>query len=418
MKKILNGIRSMKFGIILLVLIMAISFFGTVIEQGKAEEFYLANYGAGHLILALGLDNLYYTPYFLFLGVLLIVNLTLCSLVRFRSIFHAGSKRLAAALKVKQGNNVAGPQLKRLEAYLEKKRYHKKSEDGQTVFYKNQIGHIGSFLVHLSLVLVLLLGALVLYTGKSQVYGIGYDEPVTLEDGTQIRLVDFVVTDEEGNVHYESTLDITTPDGRWITDATSVNYPINFAGKKYFQETFGYAVQLRILNTVTGMDDEVHLTEPVFLQTSDSGAGIYYMAAYTDYRQEPDGQLSILSDQIEPGKPAAFLISTMDGTESGMSTGLVEEGTTLEVEDIQFTFEALRPYPGIRIKETSRVLMGCLYVSFGIMIAGLWFCFFQQPVYITTARTGKGGFYQISGPRSTQGLEMELVLCMEESSGQ
>ena len=83
-----------------------------------------------------------------------------------------------------------------------------------------------------------MLGALVLYTGKSQVYGIGYDEPVTLEDGTQIRLVDFVVTDEEGNVHYESTLDITTPDGRWITDATSVNYPINFAGKKYFQETF------------------------------------------------------------------------------------------------------------------------------------------------------------------------------------
>ena len=65
----------MKFGIILLVLIMAISFFGTVIEQGKPEEFYLATYGAGHLILALGLDNLYYTPYFLGLGVLLILNL-------------------------------------------------------------------------------------------------------------------------------------------------------------------------------------------------------------------------------------------------------------------------------------------------------------------------------------------------------
>lgn len=417
MKKCLNWFRSMKFGIILLVLIMAISFFGTVIEQGKPEEFYLANYGAGHLILALGLDNLYYTPYFLFLGVLLILNLTLCSLVRFRSIFHAGDKRLAAALLVKQGKDVTAPQRERLEAYLERKRYRKKSGDGRTVFYKNQIGHIGSFLVHLSLVLVLLLGALVLYTGKSRVYGVGYDGPVTLEDGTVVGLVDFVVTDEQGNVHYESTLDITTPDGRQITDSTSVNYPINFDGKKYFQETFSYAVELRILNTATGIDDVVFLTEPVFLQTSDSGAGLYYMAAYTDYRQEPDGQLSILSDQIEPGKPAAFLVSTMDGTENGGGTGLVEEGTTLELEDIQFTFEALRPYPGIRIKETSRVLMGCLYASFGVMIAGLWFCFFQQPVYITVGQGAKGGFYQIGGPRSTQGLEMELALCMEESGG-
>ena len=109
------------------------------------------------------------------------------------------------------GKDVTAPQRERLEAYLERKRYRKKSGDGRTVFYKNQIGHIGSFLVHLSLVLVLLLGALVLYTGKSRVYGVGYDGPVTLEDGTVVGLVDFVVTDEQGNVHYESTLDITTP---------------------------------------------------------------------------------------------------------------------------------------------------------------------------------------------------------------
>lgn len=407
----------MKFGIILLVLIMAISFFGTVIEQGKPEEFYLATYGAGHLILALGLDNLYYTPYFLGLGVLLILNLTLCSLVRFGSVLHAGQRSVAASLKITQGKNVTAPQLERLTAYLEKKRYHKKNEDGRTVFYKNQIGHIGSFLVHLSLVLILLLGALVLYTGKSEVYGIGYDGPVTLEDGTVVGLVDFVTTDAEGNVHYESTLEITTPDGQRRTDATSVNYPINFAGKKYFQETFGYAAQLKIWNTTTGVGDEVNLTEPVFLQTSESGAGIYYMAAYTDYRQEANGQLSILSDRIEAGRPAAFLVGTADGTPEGMTTGLVEQGTTLAIEDIEFTFEALRAYPGIRIKETSRVLMACLYISFGIMLAGLWFCFFQQPVYIAAGAGGKGGFYHISGPRSTQGLEMELELCMEEEGG-
>lgn len=414
MKKFFHFIRSMKFGIILLVLIMAISFFGTVITQGQAEDYYLANYSAGHMILALGLDHVYYTPYFLGLGILLILNLTLCSLVRFGSLAHAGQNRLAAAFKVRDGRKISADQFARLEGYLTKKHYRKKEENGISVFYRNQIGHMGSFLVHLSMVLILLLGALVLYTGKSQVYGVGYDSPVTLEDGTVIRLVDFVTRDETGAVHYESTLDITAPDGRQLTDSASVNYPINFAGKKYFQETYGYAVHLKIWNTATSVGDEIYMTEPLFLRTSDSGAGIYYMAAYTDYVQEEDGQLSILSDRIEDGKPAAFLVSTLDGSEEGMSTGLVEQGTTLQVEDIQFTFEELKAYPGIRIKETSRVLMGLLYASFGLMIVGLWFCFFQQPVYISLGKGAGGSFYHIAGPRNTEGLETELQLCVEE----
>ena len=64
-KKGLRGIRSMKFGILLLVLIVAVSLIGSVITQGESEEFYLANYSQAYLILALGLDHVYYTPYFL-----------------------------------------------------------------------------------------------------------------------------------------------------------------------------------------------------------------------------------------------------------------------------------------------------------------------------------------------------------------
>ena len=70
-KKGLRGIRSMKFGILLLVLIVAVSLIGSVITQGESEEFYLANYSQAYLILALGLDHVYYTPYFLGLGALL-----------------------------------------------------------------------------------------------------------------------------------------------------------------------------------------------------------------------------------------------------------------------------------------------------------------------------------------------------------
>ena len=415
MKKVMNFFRSMKFGMILLALIMGVSVFGTVIQQGQSADFYTTTYSMGELILALGLDHVYYTPYFLGLGILLILNLTLCSLVRFRGLNGVGKKRVAAALKVTDGTQISAGQLKRLEAHLDKKHYQKKAESGVTVYYKNQIGHIGSFLVHLSLVLVLLVGALVLYTGKSELYGVGYDAPVTLEDGTVVSLVDFITENEAGELHYESTLAITTPDGQELVDKTSVNYPINYDGKKYFQETYGYAVQLQILNTATGMSDELYLTESLYLQTSDSGAGIYYMTVYTDYEEAEDGQLSIISDEIQLGKPAAFLVTTINVDEEGNqteNTGLVMEGTTLQVGDIQFTFKALKGYPGIRIKETSRFVMGLLYATFGMMIVGLWFCFFQQPVYISV---GKSGYYRILGQRNSEGLENELQMCMEQN---
>ena len=116
------------------------------------------------------------------------------------------------------------------------------------------------------------------------------------------------------------------------------------------------------------------------------------------------------SEQIEEGKPAAFLLSVLDGKAEGMGAVLVEQGTPVAVEDVIFTFEELRPYPGIRIKATSRALMAFLYASFGLMIAGLWFCFFQQPVYITVG----SGFYRISGLRNPEGLETQMQLWMKE----
>ena len=413
MKKILAFMRSMKFGMILLALIMGVSFFGTLIQQGQSAEFYTTNYKMGELILTLGLDNLYYTPYFLGLGLLLILNLTLCSLVRFRSILGIGKKRVAASLKVDEGNVISDGQRKRLESYLEKKRYRKASEPGVTVYYKNQIGHLGSFFVHLSLVLLLFMGAVVLYTGKSNLYGIGYDAPAVLEDGTVVSLVDFTTEDENGEVHYESTLSIKTPDGEELVDKTSVNYPINHKGKKYFQETYGFATQLRIWNTVTEMGDEINLTEPLYLQTSEDGSGVYYLTAYTNYEEAEDGQIAVISEELEIGKPGVFLVTTMQPGADGQlveETGLVTEGTTIQVGDIQFTFKALRAFPGIRIKETSRLAMAMLYATFGLMIAGLWFCFFQQPVYITV---GKRGYYRITGVRNSEGLENELQMCME-----
>ena len=95
--------RSMRFGIILLLLIAAVSVVGSLIPQGNEPAYYAKIYGNGHpWILLLGLDNIFKGWVFIALTVLLSLNLTLCSVVRIRTflkMFHACPMQVPRHLK-------------------------------------------------------------------------------------------------------------------------------------------------------------------------------------------------------------------------------------------------------------------------------------------------------------------------------
>ena len=96
MKKVIGFLRSMKFGMILLVLVIACSVAGSlIVQQGEAMD-YVRRYGAdaAQLIMALGLDDVFSAPYFIVLMAALCLNLTLCSIVRLPKAIRA-----AAALR-------------------------------------------------------------------------------------------------------------------------------------------------------------------------------------------------------------------------------------------------------------------------------------------------------------------------------
>ncbi len=101
MKKVFNYLRSMRFGLLLLVLIAACSVAGTVIPQGREIAWYAQNYQSFHgTILLLGLNRVFESWYFIVLLVLLCLNLSLCSLLRIRSVVKAskGETERAAGL--------------------------------------------------------------------------------------------------------------------------------------------------------------------------------------------------------------------------------------------------------------------------------------------------------------------------------
>ena len=96
MKKVISFLRSMKFGMILLVLVMACSVAGSLIVQQGTPMDYVKRYGAdtAQLIMALKLNDVFSAPYFIVLMAALCLNLTLCSIVRLPR-----SMRAAAALR-------------------------------------------------------------------------------------------------------------------------------------------------------------------------------------------------------------------------------------------------------------------------------------------------------------------------------
>ena len=87
---------------------------------------------------------------------------------------------------------------------------------------------------------------------------------------------------------------------------------------------------------------------------------------------------------------------------------MVFPGETLSVGGIDFTFEDPVEYPGLRIKRTPEAVNALLFAAFGLMVLGLWFCFFQTPSIVVVREEG----YTVAGPKP-QGLELELSALLE-----
>ena len=85
LKKAGRFLCSMKFAIILLVVIVLVCTVGSVVPQGKDASWYTANYSrqAAGAVMLFGLDDVFHSWWFIVLTLFLCMNLLLCSILRF-----------------------------------------------------------------------------------------------------------------------------------------------------------------------------------------------------------------------------------------------------------------------------------------------------------------------------------------------
>ena len=397
----------MTFGMILLGLILLCSFPGSVIAQGNTPDWYVQTYPDWHgVILKLGLDDVFGSWYFITLLALLCLNLTLCSLIRIRNVVKASKRAAASAVERKTKVFLTPEGTAQLRQLLEERHYKKEVFADTTVYSKNAIGWYGSFITHLAILLTVLFGAAALYLPKVTDQTCFPGENLTMEDGTAIAVESFRIENPEGKLDYASIIEIRLPDGRTSgQQRISVNYPLSFGGYKVYQQTYGTAGAVTVRNTETGGEDRLILNEMCFLSL-DSINGIWFEALYPGYIRDENGNFTLITQTSGSYEDPVYQV--LLASEGVYTPVMVFPGETLSVGGVDFTFEAPVEYPGLRIKRTPEAVNTLLFAAFGLMILGLWFCFFQAPAIVAVREEG----YTVAGPKP-QGLILELAAFLE-----
>ena len=411
MKKFFMFIRSMRFGLILLVLIALCSVAGTLIPQGREIMWYAQTYKSFHaVILLLQLHKVFQSWYFILLLALLCVNLVLCSLTRLKALLRAGSFGGEKAAQMPDRDRLTAEERELVLTRLRAQHCREERFGETAVFTRNAFGRYGSFITHLSILLTVVFGALALYTPTVVDRACMPGEAIRLDDGTEIRVLDFRLTDETGRLDYASRIQVTLPDGRRSEEApVKVNYPFSFGPYKIFQQSFGTAGSLTVENLSNGAKEDFTLTDMCFL-SADGRNGLWYEVLYPDYIKAPSGEVSLYT--ITEGHYPNPIYQVQLLSEGQYTPVLAVPGDSLEIMGLRYTFNQPVEYPGLRIKHVSTLCNDLLIAAFALMILGLYITFFCEPALVKVGPEG----YAVGGPKPER-LRLELDELLREERG-
>ena len=274
-------IADLRLAIVLLLIIAIFSISGTVIEQGQSLQFYKDNYPENpalfgfitwKFILALGIDHVYSTWWFLSLLILFGTSLITCTFTRQlpalkvarRWKYYQQSRqfqKLALSAELDTGS------LNSLFPTLQKRGYKVFQEDNTLYARKGIIGKIGPIIVHIGIIIILLGGIWGTFTGflaqemvpsgeSFQVKNIFEAGPLAtsqvLKDwGVRVNRFWIDYTANGDIDQFYSDLSVINKEGEELDRKTIyVNEPLRYKGVTFYQTDWGIAaVKVKINNS-------------------------------------------------------------------------------------------------------------------------------------------------------------------------
>lgn len=380
MKKIWKFISSMKFAIILLVVLAAACSLSSLITQGQSYDWYARQYSerTAALILALRLDDAFHSPWFILINAFLCVNLLACNLLRLKPLIRRTKDAADPAKAIEtQGDAQVGP-VRAPERVFVRLRMPKPVQtataDGRGALFAsaNRAGLWGAWVCHLGILLLILGFGLGQMTQKQYtVYGVaGQTRPIG-DTGYLLTIDDFRVGLRPDDTVEQYTADITvrSVDGTGVESATvSVNNPASLFGMKFYQNSTGWAARINVQKDGEPLQDEV-VCAGEYLRVVDKPDLVVFLSAfYPDYVMVPGAGPSTASGALN--NPAYLYQVYYQDKLLGMNVLMPEEELT--IDEYTVTFSDPQSYTLIQIKRdhfTWLALLGGLVTMLGLILS-------------------------------------------------
>lgn len=398
--KVFSFLRSMRFGMILLCAIAALSVVGTMVTQGQAAAFYPERYGnLGNLILFFGFDHMYATWYYVALFAALCLNLLLCSVLRFGKVKNAKAALIARVQNAKPQEKLDAA---KAEAACKKLGF---KPVGEGVYVRRTLGLYGSFVTHIGMLLLVVAAAMVFSLEKKEDVYIMVGDTATLSDGCTVKVNAFSMENEAGQLDYISDITVTGKDGVAKDMTTTVNYPARFEDHTVYQQNYAFAGVLDVQTAQDAPAEQIVLDGASFISL-DGVNGVHYMQVYGNHTLDENGQ--IMPARAMGMENPAYLMAIITPEEQHMGMTLPDE--TFEVGGVYYTFRAPQAYPGLSVKTVPEWVIPVLYVSFAVLVLGLYLCFFNVPAALSFA----DGKVRVSSGKDASDVIQQLEDKIEE----
>ncbi len=378
-------LANLKVAIALLLAIALFSILGTVIEQGQTIDFYRENYPehpalfgflSYKVILAIGLEHVYGSWWFLALLILFGTSLTACTFNRQLPILKASKRwfyytKPQSFVKLPLATEIIGGNLNDLAQSLQSKNYKVYQADDRLYARKGLIGRIGPIVVHASMLLVLvgsIWGSLTGFIAQEMVpSGETFQVKNITEAGAwsanqvpkdwSVRVNRFWIDyTPKGSIdQFYSDLSVLDRDGKEVDRETiHVNKPLKYKGVSFYQANWDiHAIRFTFNNSPI-------LQLPVSkLESQNGGRQVWGTWIPT----KPD--LSAGITLITPDLQGTFLIYD----EKGNLLTTVRTNQSAEVNGVTFTLKEAIGSTGLQIKADPGIPI--VYAGFGLLMLGV-----------------------------------------------
>lgn len=448
---------SVKLTIVLLLSLALTSIIGTVIPQNENPEVYLRAYGAFRyqFLSALGIFDMYHSWWFQGLLLLLTINIVVCTIDRlsgnWKLIFtrqpNVRPERFTRRPDARTLTDRRDPEeLVKVYEPLIANRYGyckvTRSDNGAVIYgEKGRLSRLGVYIVHLSVILLLVGGLVGSFFGFEGYVNIAEGEAsdtIRIRNTGQIQRLDFQIRCDDFNLtlyetgapkEYRSSLTLLEGGQAVKQKDIIVNDPLRFRGINIFQASYGElppdrkagpqmpppgpvdAYTLNFTGRDSGMSytQTVKVGEPVDIP---EGLGKFVVMSY-----EPDANFrgmavgAALKGVLTPatGEPVEVLLPLKFANFDKMRGGEVIIGVANQPQEKFAPRQGAekRYYTGLQVTRDPGV--GLVYSGFILMIAGCFVTFYlsHQQVCIVIEQLRKNSRVTFAGIANRNQLAMK-----------